>query len=296
MNCQRAGGRLPGESLRKLRIDDVIKQFEEFLRIDLQLKQSTIKGHLINVRGFLEFLGNDEGLKELSVGDIRSYLSTLTELDLSTYSNKVKSLRRFIRDFLEKPELMKTFKLPYVPFKPNTVPSKEQVRQGFYALITDKQRLIYLLYAVTGLRQSELRNLKISDINLEKKCIRAKHDSSTKRSFCTFWNDEADVLLRKYLEKQVDKPNENGGRLFNFSWSSLHRMRGLIENKVDVRITPRVLRRWFCSEMLSKGVQEVYIDAFCGRVPKSVLARHYIDFSPERLKEVYDKAGLRVLS
>jgi intergrase/recombinase len=34
----------------------------------------------------------------------------------------------------------------------------------------------------------------------------------------------------------------------------------------------------FCSEMLSKGVQEVYVDAFCGRVPKSILARHYTDF------------------
>jgi hypothetical protein len=36
-------------------------------------------------------------------------------------------------------------------------------------------------------------------------------------------------------------------------------------------------------------------DAFCGRVPRSVLARHYTDFSPERLKRIYDGAGLRVL-
>ena len=38
-----------------------------------------------------------------------------------------------------------------------------------------------------------------------------------------------------------------------------------------------------------------YVDAFCGRVPRSVLARHYTDFSPERLKRVYVKAGLMVL-
>jgi hypothetical protein len=35
---------------------------------------------------------------------------------------------------------------------------------------------------------------------------------------------------------------------------------------------------------------------FCGRVPNSVLARHYTDFSPERLKEIYDQAGLKILS
>jgi intergrase/recombinase len=43
------------------------------------------------------------------------------------------------------------------------------------------------------------------------------------------------------------------------------------------------------------GVPDRYVDAFCGRVPQSVLARHYTDFSPERLKEIYDRAGMRIL-
>jgi len=37
------------------------------------------------------------------------------------------------------------------------------------------------------------------------------------------------------------------------------------------------------------------VDAFCGRTPKSVLARHYTDYSPRKLKEIYDRADLRVL-
>jgi len=44
------------------------------------------------------------------------------------------------------------------------------------------------------------------------------------------------------------------------------------------------------------GVQDRYIDAFCGRVPKSILARHCTDYSPERMKKIYDEAGLKVLS
>lgn len=138
--------------------------------------------------------------------------------------------------------------------------------------------------------------MKISDIDLENRCIRARHDSLTKRSFCTFWNDEADVLLRKYLKRHGRELSENGGRLFSFSDTSLNRMAEAIQSKVGLRINPRSLRRFFCAEMLSKGVQKVYVNAFCGRVPKSVLARHYTDFSPERLKEVYDKANLKVLS
>ena len=61
------------------------------------------------------------------------------------------------------------------------------------------------------------------------------------------------------------------------------------------KITPKVLRDWFCCEMGRLGVQDRYVDAFCGRVPRSVLSRHYTDFSVERLKEVYDRAGLKVL-
>ena len=47
--------------------------------------------------------------------------------------------------------------------------------------------------------------------------------------------------------------------------------------------------------MIAKGVSDSYIDAFCGRVPKSVLARHYTDFSPEKLEEIYEKANIRIL-
>ena len=56
------------------------------------------------------------------------------------------------------------------------------------------------------------------------------------------------------------------------------------------------MREWFACEMGELGVADRYVDAFCGRVPRSVLARHYTDFSPERLKRIYDNANLRVLS
>jgi len=70
---------------------------------------------------------------------------------------------------------------------------------------------------------------------------------------------------------------------------------GKVVRKSGVEVTPQVLRNWFCNEMGRLGVQDRYVDAFCGRVPQSFLARHYTDYSPERLKEIYEKAGLMVL-
>ena len=65
--------------------------------------------------------------------------------------------------------------------------------------------------------------------------------------------------------------------------------------KTGMNITPQKLRQWFCSEMMSRGVSETYVDAFCGRVQKSVLARHYTDYSPGKLGDLYWKAEIRVL-
>jgi len=47
--------------------------------------------------------------------------------------------------------------------------------------------------------------------------------------------------------------------------------------------------------MLSKGVSDSYVDAFCGRTPKSVLARHYTDYAPEKLEDIYRKTNLKML-
>ena len=56
-----------------------------------------------------------------------------------------------------------------------------------------------------------------------------------------------------------------------------------------------MLRRWFATEMSRLGVDAEYIDAFCGRTKSSVLEKHCLDYSPERLKEIYDEAGITML-
>jgi hypothetical protein len=40
-------------------------------------------------------------------------------------------------------------------------------------------------------------------------------------------------------------------------------------------------------------VSDRYIDAFCCRVPKSILARNSTDYTPDRLKAIYEEADLK---
>ncbi len=45
-----------------------------------------------------------------------------------------------------------------------------------------------------------------------------------------------------------------------------------------------------------KGVPDRYVDAFCGRVPNSVLADRYSDLAPEKLKEIYESSKFEILN
>ena len=63
-----------------------------------------------------------------------------------------------------------------------------------------------------------------------------------------------------------------------------------------MKIKPSDLRNWFCNELGKLRVADRYIDAFCGGVPKSVLARNYADYSPERLRRIYERTNLKVLT
>lgn len=76
--------------------------------------------------------------------------------------------------------------------------------------------------------------------------------------------------------------------------SDEHSLWKAAKEETGLNITPQRLREWFFSEMFSLGVPDRYIDAFCGHVPKSILGRHYTDYSPKRLKQIYEKINPRV--
>lgn len=89
--------------------------------------------------------------------------------------------------------------------------------------------------------------------------------------------------------------NEYQGNPFKISRNTVAHVFADVANKTGIDITPQTLRSVFAREMNLKRVPDRYIDAFCGRVPGSVLAKHYSDFSPETLQKIYQKANIKIL-
>jgi len=95
-------------------------------------------------------------------------------------------------------------------------------------------------------------------------------------------------VLNEYLESRED----NRPKMFPISKSLFCRMWRKARDITEIKLFPRDLKFWFCSEMGRLGVPDRYIDGFCGRVPQRVIARHYTDYSPETLK----KSMIRLIS
>jgi len=272
--------------------ETLLSKFSEFCKVDLQLSKITTRGHLFHIRHFLKTV--DKPLDELTVDDVRTYLKGFQAKSNGTYANVVKSLRRFLRDYLGRPELVKTFKFPQITFTPKQLPSKEDLKRFFGVLTNDRDRAVFQLFATSGLRRSELLSLRLDEADLESRTIIPKnaHEmGTTKNTWVTCFNVECQTYLKRYLSnRQTDDK-----RLVSVTDTSLRRMFKKANRRTDLYITPQVLRAWFCNELGELGVQDRYVDALCGRIPKSILARHYSDFSPHKLKAIYDKADLRVL-
>jgi len=268
-----------------------LNAFREFCLVDLQLGKSTTEYHLNRIRRLPKRLGKD--ILRVTTEDLRTYLMKIKEsMDSSTYKNELASLKRFYGDFLGMEYLVKTFKYPKLGIKPIIVPSKHDLQIFYQNLKTARDRALFLTYATTGLRANELLSLEMRDIDLEKRMVKPrKAENESKHAWLSFYNEEAERDLKEYL-KQRD-PSKL--RLFPISKRQVLRIFKEAEEKCGVHISPQVLREWFCSEMGELGVPDRYVDAFCGRVPKSILARHYSDFSPEKLKRIYDKVNLKIL-
>ncbi|MDB9252880.1 integrase [Halorubrum ezzemoulense] len=116
-------------------------------------------------------------------------------------------------------------------------------------------------------------------------------NSKTEQTWVTFYNDEAAEGFEAF--KPDRDPDDD--RVFQTTKQPLNRKFRHVSEEVGVKITIQKLRRWFATEMSRCGVDAKYIDAFCGRTKSSVLEEYYLDYSPERLKEIYDEAGITVL-
>jgi len=266
----------------------ILSDFEQFLRINRRLEKITVLYTVEDVRRFLE-----KSDFVVSYESISSYLRSYLDKAPKTYNKQITGLRRFVRDFLRLPQLIASFKMAPVDTCQfyEDLPSKAQLRKGFNGLTDVRAKAIYLFAATTGLRKCEILDLLKSQVNFETRAVVPNHFTRKKRSGIAFYNDETSLWLQKYLSERKD----NSEKLFAISDRQWRNIWKDASKSASVKITSKVLRAWFSTEMGELGVPDRFVDVYQGRAPRSVLAKHYTGKGFERLKRIYEKADLKVL-
>ena len=268
--------------------EEVLDDYRQFATGVLDRSENTVDHHTRYIERLLEHV--DKPASQVTQDDITDYLDSEGDVSDATRMNIIGALRVFFRDFLDR-EVMDAFEMPSKSTKPTDVPSKDDLQTFYSALENPKHKAAFLFAATSGLRSSELCQLTMDDIDEDKQMLVPDKESSTKETWLTFYNHEAKEAFEQFKPERKDGDE----RVFQTTKQPLNRKFRHVSEDTGVKVTVQRLRRWFATEMSRCGVDAKYIDAFCGRTPSSVLEKHYLDYSPERLKEIYDEAGITVL-
>ena len=254
----------------------LLKNFYDFQVVDLQRAETTAKDKVYYIHKFFSEIKIDP--EAVRVEHIRHYLKT-QNCFCHVYKNLLGGLKVFFRDFLNQSEVVKSFKFPRPVFKPKIVPTKEEIQRFFDSVDSNIGRFLFLFYASSGLRKNEVLGLTKDYIDFEKRMIvPSGHSGVTKNSYLSFYNKETEQALNK-IELGEERLFIESDRQYKKIWK-------LAMKRSGIHITVQKLREWVCCEMGSLGGSDRYIDAFCGRTQKSVLARYNTDYNPERLKNL----------
>jgi len=149
-------------------ISSTLRDFYEFQVVDLQRAEKTAKEKVYYVRKFLKEVKLNP--VEVRVEDLRHYLRDFNSSNY-VYKNVLGALKVFFRDFLNRSEVVNSFKFPRPKFKPKIVPTKDELKKFFDSMDSKIGKVLFLFYASSGLRKSEVLGLTKDSIDFEKRMI-----------------------------------------------------------------------------------------------------------------------------
>ncbi len=268
------------------------KEFLEYLEIEKGRAVKTVENYDRYLKRFFEFskISSADGINEDIVRKYRLYLNR-ADLDKNTQNYYIIALRMFLKylakrdiDSLdaEKIELAKLSQRELDLLSSEDLERLLDAPKGTSAKILRDKAILELFFS-TGLRISELCNLKIDNVNLKRDEFSVRGKGGKIR--VVFLSDRAKEAIKKYSEKRGEIDNE---KLFPMTPRSIQRMikRYAIAAGISKKVTPHVLRHSFATDLLQNGADLRSVQAMLGHANIST-TQIYTHFTDKQLKEVH---------
>lgn len=295
-------------------MEEIIKEYVEYLKNEQDASEHTIKNYLADLRQFAEFIkqkhpqiasGGKSSLSKIDQNIIRGYLSTLfNKNNPASVARKLASLRSFFKYFVKHDVISsnpaKDVASPKVPKRLPKFLTVDEVNillqspTAAGVLSLRDKAMMEVMYS-SGLRVSELVGLDLENINLSEGVVKVLGKGRKERIVPI--GSKAQTALAHYLEKRAELLqnsqskavflNRQGDRI---TPRSVERMvqKYLAGSGIQKEVTPHVLRHSFATHMLNSGADLRGIQELLGHTNLSTTQK-YTHVSIDKLMDVYEK-------
>lgn len=259
-----------------------------------RFSSETIRGYKIALKQF--FLFCDKNYDVVKPSDVRAWLASMEEKGLKPNSIHLKlaALKSFYRYCMEENRLIKNPTLTvHTPQKDDSLPyylSKREVALLQELTRTDlRNRAIVETLYTTGVRISELLNIKLEDVKWETRQIWIRKGKGNKERFVLFTHECGERLKIYHEQRKKQSPylfsNERGGRLSRvFVQKQFQEYSKILEFKVK----PHTMRHTFAAHLAEKNMPQSYIQELLGHVNINS-TRIYTRLMEHARKKQYDR-------
>ena len=288
-----------------------IKEFILHLMGEKMLSANTAQSYETDLNKYCEYLKkyrNVFDVADITKDDVESYLATLKKngFTASSIARKLTSIKKFhafcVQEYREiKDDPAKLISSSKKEIHLPEVLSVEEIELLINAIDTSNdvgirnKAIIETLYC-TGMRISELTELKLSQIQLNKKYLIA-FGKGQKERICQL-GDEAVIALRKYIGDVRIKWLHTPTDLCFLNYQGKHLSRNYLfkyikelalKAGINKEISPHTLRHSFATHLLQNDVSLRVVQAMLGHENIST-TQIYTHIENEHLKQVYMKA------
>lgn len=289
-------------------VNNYIDKFYLYLKTIRKYSDNTIKAYLNDIYEFTDIVKKVDKITEKDVGKYLTYLYEENKLSKSSIGRKLSSIRSFY-NYLVKQDMVDEnyFKDVNNPKKNMVLPKfikDNDINKLFNVCMKDdkvvrRDRLIIELLYSTGIRVSELINIKLSDINFNSNEIMIMGKGSKER--IVIFSDTCKEALNNFIK-------DGRNKLFKFSSDYLFigKSNGHISSKcvrdiinkirikamVEEKVTPHIFRHTFATDMLNNGADLVSVKELLGHESLNTTSI-YTHLTNEQIKKIYDNAHPR---
>lgn len=280
-----------------------IEEFESYLIFEKKYSKNTSQSYIRDLNGLCDYV-NDEKLDGIDKKTIEKYINYLSErLDSRSISRNISTFKSFFK-YLKLNKIisnnpMEMINNPKIKKSLPKVLSEDEVETLLDIDLNDdfdfrNKAMLEVMYS-SGLRVSELINLKVNDIDLDNECVRIFGKGSKERVIPL--NEYSVYYLKEYLSNhrgEMFKHGENDFLFLNNHGKNMTRQgffkiikKLAFEKNIKTDFSPHTLRHSFATHLLKHGADLRSIQELLGHSDISS-TQIYTHVTNEKLQSDYN--------